>query len=486
MDILESVIKLMDRSEVKKSMLYLKRMDESTERKDVKLFKEIRQKEADYDEFEAFSILYEGKDKNAFYRLKNRLLGDLQESIWLSNYQNSEEMHCQFLLGLGLYYYQKRAFELSLHYFKKAEKKALAVENYSLLDYIYAKEIYLYRETLADNPEKTIEIRRKNRDKLIKFNEIEEILETIEYRIKIKKQTQTGKDSILEILQETVNQYANDESLKNSPRLRMGMYFIASRIFLQNKDYTSLEAYLLKIYPEFESLGLFTKTNHATKLQMLSWLINTLFMNKNYKLSLQYAEVLKVEMDKFNKQFREQFEFFYYNSLIINYSEIQPPKAIQILEQLSQDVSMQKTPFNVLFIYLNQAVLYYKQREHNKALRAISRLYGVEVFHQSDVTLRLRVNLGELLIREDLKEYDTLQYRVKNILKEYDETLFDINIWEYQWLLWLSKYYINGQILNKKVSKQLLKAIQEKMLQSEDKETFLFDFVLFMDYLTRK
>ena len=122
------------------------------------------------------------------------------------------------------------------------------------------------------------------------------------------------------ILEETTNSFMQDAGLAASPRFRFKLYSLVSQMLLQKQDYVSLEAYLKKTIAEFTSEHLFNKTNHEIKLQMLTYLVNSLFKTGKIDESLQYSDALHDAMLEFNSLHFERFEIFYYNSLVNNYS----------------------------------------------------------------------------------------------------------------------------------------------------------------------
>ncbi|RZL47381.1 MAG: hypothetical protein EOP00_12130 [Pedobacter sp.] len=154
-------------------------------------------------------------------------------------------------------------------------------------------------------------------------------------------------------------------------------------------------------------------------------------MNKRYAASLEYAEKLKAEMEKFDSAFYKRYEFFYYNALVINFSVINPLKAINILVELSQKEKIDKLTFNGVFVYLNLVVLYYGQKDYSKALQSMVKLYNYKDYQTTDERLKLKINLGELMMRYEKKEFDVLNYRLKQVYKDFDTFLkANADIWE--------------------------------------------------------
>lgn len=418
MDILQQIILLMNRKEVKHYKIYATRAVEHNDRKDIQLFDMMRKGKDSYEDEKAFQLIYKGKEKNAFYRLKNRLTEELNKSIFLQQHSEDETMTCFYWLALAYYYHSKQSLQVAYFYFKKTEKKAIALENYGLLDIIYSKMINLATELLAENPEVLIKKRKENRYKLNKLSEVEDILEAVEYRMKITQNLGKTSSNVLDILKKTLDEYSADEELRNSPKVQFGIYFIVSRTLLSNKDYKSLEVYLEQTYLDFDKRKLFNKSNHANKLQMLAWKANASFMNKNYQQSLEDAELLKKEMERFDGMLSDKFEIFYHNTLVVNFSVINPEKAVDLLNSLTRKDFMDKQQYYGVFIYMNLALLYYQMKKNDLAIKHLSKLYQLDGFHSMDPLLKLKLNIGELLIRYDQKEFEIFDYRYRQVIKD--------------------------------------------------------------------
>ena len=375
MNILQNIIGTMSKEDQRSFKLFINRTETSEERKDEQLFDLIRKSFPDYDELAIQKKLYGKNDKNVLYRLKNRLLEDISKSTTIQYYSEAEYNHVLYNIALTRLYTGKGQNKVALFYLNKAEKAAATNEYYELLDLIYSERIRLSHETLEIDPEEYISKRKENRSKLSKVQEIDDILAALIYRIKTT-QLFSGKKNfrIIDLLQKTVNDFSKDKTLKKSPALRFRIYHALCRILLQREDYASLEKYLLKTYNEFSDEGLFNKNNHDTKLQMLTYLVNSLFKNSKSETSLQYAEKLKEAMEDHDKTLYDKYLFFYYNSQVINYSTVNLDKAIHILNEAKEDPVINKVPMQVAFIYLNLSVTYFDKGDFKTSLRNLVKL----------------------------------------------------------------------------------------------------------------
>ena len=476
MDILKQIILGMDRKEVKNYKIYAGRLSLTEGRKDITLFEKIRKAGATYEDEMIFKKLYgpEG-DRNSFYQLKNRLAEDINLSIFLQEHTEDETMLTLYYVSIGYYYYgSKNNYKLALHYFKKAEKRARKLENYSLLDLIYSRLIHITQETFYENPEEYLKKRKENSILLNKITDLDNILQAVEYRVKISQNL--SQSDFRELLKLTINTYSSDDELKNSPKLQLGVYVIITRKLLKDNDFVALEDYLINTYNDFKSKKIFNKSNHSVKLEILSWIANASFKNKKYHQSLEYAELLKQEMERFDGFLYERFEFFYTNSLVINYSAINPSKAIDILLELTQKEKMDKLHFQGVFVYLNLAVLYHMNKDYDKSLRYLSRLYSYEDFKNTEPLLQLRITIGELMMRYDMNDFDTLEYRIKQINKNYREQIEDLSNWEGEFINFIKEMTNNELKRNKKSFQFPVRELLERIQSTNDVDNMLFKY----------
>ena len=422
MNTLYDIIGNLTKEEARHLKLFMCRTNDNEERKDIKLFDMVRKDYPEYDEDKIQKKLYEkDNDKNILYRLKNRLAEQIDQSLSIQYFEHSEENLCFHYINLSRLFYQKSNFEIAVQYLKKAEKKAKEAGSNELLDMIYGDYIKLSREIVSINPEMYIERRKENRNELSDLHRIDDVLAMLTYRIKVSQNFSKDR-KLLELLQSTVNEFTHNK-LKKSPQLRFKLYNAVSRILLQQGDYKSLEGYLLKTYKEFTKEKLFSRNNHETKLQMITYIINSLFKNGKISQSLEYAEILKAGMNEYDKILHDKYLFFYYNSLVINYSAIDKQRAVSILEEAKKEKSIQKLPVYSAFIYLNLAVFFFDLKEFKKGLKSLVHMKLQDDFKNLDEAFRLKINIAEVIIRYELNDFDAVEKNISGIKKDFSGLL---------------------------------------------------------------
>jgi tetratricopeptide (TPR) repeat protein len=320
-------------------------------------------------------------------------------------------------------YTGKNEFHLAFHFLKKAEQWALKIENHELLDIIYGEFIQLSHQLLIINPEKYIALRTENSVNVNQLRQMDDLLAVVSYRLKVSQNFGEKQNNLLELLETTTQQFVEQTSIAKTARFRFKLYGLVSQLLLQKKDFINMEIYLLKSWESFTKENLFNKNNHDSKLQMLTYIVNTLFKNKKIKESLAYAEQLNKAMKEFNNLLYERYEIFYYNALVNNYSTFNVNKAIDLLKEMQQNKNVNKVPFYELFIYLNLATSYFDLGQFSQAIKNLNKLYLIDAFKKADETLKFKISIAELIIRYELKDGDLWKYRYDQIIKDYSSVL---------------------------------------------------------------
>jgi hypothetical protein len=420
---LYDIISLLNREESRNLKIYLNRTNATDNRKDIALFDYAKKNYPSINESRINEQLYAGGDKNSFYRLKNRLLNDINKSLLLLNFDKTHYNGVVNLMSLARIFQEKGNYQVAFQHLLKAEKKAIQHEFFDLLDLIYSDLIRLSHESVEFNPIVYIEKRKENHKSLHVLQEIDDVLAALIYRVKISQNFSTHNYQFTEILQKTINEYVNSNEVKKSAKLRFKIYHSISRILLQQNDFKSLEEYLHNTYYEFLEEKLFDKSNHETKLQMLTYLVNSLFKNEKIRESLATAEELHDAMKEFDKLLYDKYLFYYYNSLVINYQVTDKQKAIEVLLEAKTKKAIQQLPMFVVFIYLNLGVFHFDLKNYKEARGNLVKLKREDSYDALDEVFKLKINVAELLAIYEMGDIDLFDYQLKQIRKDFGALL---------------------------------------------------------------
>lgn len=423
MDVLAEISRIMTKEEVRFYKLNLPAQAISGTRKDLILFDKFRRSKSEPDENLIFKKLYPGKDKNAYYRLKNRLAEDLNASLVQQHFSDDEYLYLYHLLSLVKIYSARNSYKLALHYLRKLELKAAKLENLELLDIIFGEYIQLSHHLIDIDPERYIKLRKENAERLASIREMDDMLAVLSYRLKLSQNFGDVEHSSSRLIEQVLAKVEGQKDLAQSARFRFKVYSLLSQLMIQRKEFTRLEPYLLGTWERFNAEGLFNRTNHDTKLQMLTYIVNTLFKNGKTAESLRYAAELHAAMKEYGNLYYSRYEIFYYNSLVNNYSRIDQHQAIVVLKQMLEIESIKKEPFYEIFIYLNLATSYFDLQQFNTAVRNLHKLYHTEGYKSADPALKFKIAVAELIIRYEMGDFDFWLHRYEQIVKEHREEL---------------------------------------------------------------
>jgi hypothetical protein len=312
---------------------------------------------------------------------------------------------------------------IARYYLKKAEKRALQIENFELLDIIYANFIKLSAEQTEINPEVFIKLRKENAVKLNKIFETDQALAAVTYRLKLSQNYGKRDMGLLKLLDNTIREFASDESLRQSKTFQSRIFSAVSQILIQSHNFTELEKFMLATYKRFLDEGWFDKTNHETKIQMLIYIINSTFKNRKYRESLDYAEMLGEELNAYNNMLYDKFIFFYYNALVINYSQIDLARGLKALDEAEREMKWMKNSYYDFFILLNKANFLFYQRKVNDAIRHLVKLYINDHYKKTDLSFKMKIAVAECMMQYESNDADSALKRVEQVKKDFETQL---------------------------------------------------------------
>jgi len=420
---LDTIVQSLSKEEVRFFKLFLKRTDNKN-RKDVDLFDYMKRKKGDFTTKDILKKLE--TNPNNYYQIKNRLYHELNNSmVWQYIWKDKQSKSFSFVL-LSRVYKNKGELELSLHYLKKAEKEAIDSELFEVLSIIYSEIIQLSHELISIDVDHYIELKRNNIKILSEIDEMDLLLAKIMYDIKTKQNFGKSDGSLVKLIKTKYGEISKEKNLVNSPRFRIRLFKMYSRLLLQERDYQSLEKFLIESYNEFGKDKLFNRSNHNEKLTLLTYLSNCLYKTKKYKQSLKYSEQLLFSMKEYDSFLYDKYLFYYYNMLVLNYAKTDKKKALDYLNKASKSEAIKRLPSYNAFIYLNRSLIYYYEDNYKESQKNIARLIMQEDFLLLDKSFQLKILVTELMIRISISNKN-LDNKFKDIKKNYTSLLEEEN-----------------------------------------------------------
>ena len=157
------------------------------------------------------------------------------------------------------------------------------------------------------------------------------------------------------------------------------------------------------------------------------------------------------------KAFYDKYLFYYYNSLVINYSVKNIDKAIEILHEAKDNSSIKKLPIYNVFVYLNLAVVNFDKKNFKESLKHLVKPMMQDAFKHLDEAWHLKLAVFELMIRYELNDFDYLEHKSERIRKEYSILLKKEEYTRQKQMVLLIDKMVKSDGIKK--NKQLLKEI---------------------------
>ena len=420
-NVLNSIIQSLSKQEIRFFKLFIKRTD-NKKRKDVDLFDFMKKKGGDLKIKDALKKLE--TNTNNYHQIKNRLYHELNNSmVWQHIWKDNQSKSFSYVL-LSRVYKNKGELELAFHYLKYAEKEAIDSELYEILSIVYTETIQLSHELISIDVDKYIALKKENILILSEIDDVDMLLAKVMYDIKIKQNFGKADLSLFKIVKSKYINISKDKKLVNSARFKMRLFKMYSRLLLQERDYKSLEKFLIESYNEFEKDNLFNRSNHNEKLTLLTYLTNCLYKTKKQKESIKYAKLLLISMKEYDSFLHDKYLFFYYNSLVLNYAKTDKEKALDYLNKASKNEVIKKLPSYISFIYLNRALIYFHEDNFIAAKKNMSRLILQEDFLLLDKAFQLKILIADIIIRFKNGQHDIIE-KIKDIRKNHKQLLLD-------------------------------------------------------------
>lgn len=432
MDILQDFIKSLAKEELKSYKLFAKRTHNFEDRKDIVLFDSIKNNPDNPDKFHFESVYGKTNPDPKYYRLKNKITDDLGVVLVNLNHRKPETdtLH---LLSLARIFNSKKQKDLSWHYLKLAERKAMDQEDFSMLEAVYEQMIRLSIQHNEASPDEIIKKRTENNKRLALLQELENNLAILSHQVKTT-QNLTSKKEIAQWLNHTLKTTLKLAYVKNSSQLRIKIFQNISRLLLLLKDYQSLEQYLKSCLEEFEADRLFTRQTHEVKLQLLVYLCNASYLLNKHTQSVQYAGILHKALYEHGKELYNQYIFYYYNILVNNYSKTNLNKAIETLEEAQKERQIRENPEQYFYVLSNLAISLFDLKKYRQAGKLFSQIYVLPNYKNFDPTFVLKLEIFELITRIELEDFDLCEKQIHHLnklvkeIRDKDSVRIDVSV----------------------------------------------------------
>lgn len=420
MNILHKIIQAMSNEDIRTYKIYAKRTSEGESRKDLKLFEEYRKSEEPDDRLIAMKIYGKSAGMNSFHRLKNRLAEEINKSLILTRITENTNLP-MYNLQLYNHYYQRNDYRLAYFYWKRSLKHALECHDFELVDMIYSYGMNMARVVSELVPSELISKIKENGRFLKIKKQTDEMLARLSYQIRTTQNFTRSQIHELEEFQNEVNEFMADENLIAIDVLKIRFLKLKSQIFIVQEKFEALCNLLLENFHYIKHCTVFSGADKEMKIELFIYLVNSLNAERKFHEAVKYAQELKEFLEKEGKVYYEKFVYFCYQSRVNAFAELkQHQKALEELEEAEQLKITGLNPSYEIFAMINTAICLYELHQYARAAKTLGRLYLLNGFRRLDNSLKIKVEVAELIIRYEKGDFEQADYKWRMLMKDYE------------------------------------------------------------------
>lgn len=425
MELLETIIRNLDKSEVRIFRTLSKKLQDEEETQYLQLFNYIHENKLSTDQI--MEELGLASNANAFYKLKNRLLELLTKTLTFIHYENDIETNTYLNLACSHILSRKNMGEEAVYFSEKALKNAETVEDNELVVHALTQLINLKQNILYED---TTELRKEREFTLEKEAELREIDDYISRAtLELKKiNFSSNYHEFKHSIERLFNKLSVKGSISHSGKVRI---FITSNILhllLQQERYAHAKDYFIEQFSAMEKDGVFNEANHDKKIALLDLYTNILVYNNQLDEALNQNENLWQELQKYDKIYLHSYEFLYHKNLyVIHTARGTLKEYIHEFADFYQKASKKKNKFYnthfELITMINLIIGYFSFEEYDKATSLCEKLFQHKGFLNMAEEYIFATRLLNAVILFDKQEYQDCLKKLESIQKEHKQFL---------------------------------------------------------------
>lgn len=463
----------MEKEDLRNFRLYMDRIrSDQYDRKMMDLFDAIREGE-DEDDLEIRAALYPDGNRNAFYRLKNRLLSDVQRSLLMLHNELDPQTRVLNYIMLSRWCQYRTEWEAARGLLERAAKicESERIPRWHVL--VHEELLALSREDVELDPEPIVQELRRLDKEYHGFREFSQGLAIVSHKLRRTNLGATDQSSLdqLSAIREQIGELYNPEN----PDFQWELYRVIREILLEKKDYEALESYLMVFHQEMEENGGFTKAYLRERIVLISWIVNTLSQNKKFEDSLTWAAHLKEVLEEQNQRYFQAFLWTYYQALVVNFTCLgKLDEAVEQLEELMGKAVTQLPQQYIPYLNMNLFRLYHYQGKTKSSLQMLGEIFQQGQDKKLEEQVMVSGRIAEILLRMEDRDWEFASYKYKEVRRKFRKLLEHPDFSGHLEMLQLIRVWIKEASI---VPDGKMEALAEEFLNNSDVSFKTGDFI---------
>ncbi len=434
---INSIVNDFTEDEKREFIIYLKKKNRRGDVKNLTLFKSLSSGKT----LGTAEKIYEKSSKNAFHALCNRLQTNLIDFVASKSFsgETSEEMEIMKLLLASRIFFEHKNNKVAFKTLLKAEKKALELDLYSILNEIYTTKIQyahlnpnlILSEIFEDSKRNNLNFQRES--------QLNMAYASIKKRIKVQKEN-LASGIITEVFSDFNIEIAETLTYKSLFQL-MNLTSTAAKL---QSDYNNISTLMEDIYGIIKNKKTILVEKHLFyHIEILHLMAVTSFRNKQFKKSLDFITQMEDEMLKRNriyfKLFQEKLTLI--KAMNLNYTG-EANDAISLLDKFEGKSSE---------VSLSLCTFFFQQHRFNMAYQVFKDFSHSDIWYEkkNGWIWVLKKSIIEILILIELDKLDLVLLRLNSFKRKFNKRLKEIG--EERVLTFMSfvnNYYENPKMIS--------------------------------------
>ncbi len=366
------------------------------------------------------------KSRNSYYRLRNKLLSNLEKSLLFYHFNYKNSIQAYSYIQLAILFRERGLYRESFYHLRKAEKNAVEQDQFNVIEVIYDEMVKLAVNHDVDI-EKVIERRRENQKKIEILRASNEVLGMITSQLRRRNFSRNrNSQSVIDQLEQIKNQLEEHKEIFHSPANRVIILKTVVSILIQKSAYAELEDYVRNTFEEFERNKWFNKENHPLRILMRIWCINSLQKLLLLDKAQETITNLHDDLKMYKRQNYNEFAFHYYLTQVNNFKLTgQLDKSAKVLKDALKHREMLPVETQELYLLISLSDQHFNQGNYEQALLTIKEIGSHKIFQTMDIELRFYIRVFELVNFFEAGKHKQVATSFKAIRKKYRTLLKD-------------------------------------------------------------
>ncbi|WP_158837743.1 hypothetical protein [Polaribacter sp. L3A8] len=447
---LKEIISTFTKEQQQDFILYLDKKNKRKDAKDSLLVKLIVSD--NLSSAELAHKLYGKQNKPALHALRKRLfqsLIDFTANISMKEENSIDIKLIKYILS-ARNFLQKGQIKVGYQILDKTILIANEHQLFSILNEIYHTKIQFSHLNKSLNLDGLIIDFKENQQQLLLEDHLNIAYAQIRKSLVDYQQNKSNLD-IKQLIENVLQEHHITISDSLSFKSLYQIVQITSISSAQKFDYYNIEQFIINTYQVIK--------NHTSKnkqlfyhIEVLYLIANVLFRNKKFTESLQYLNLMLLNMKENKQKYYSDFAAKHHLllALNLNYTKHQE-EAIVLLEPYLNKKSLNM--IGQLDIALTLIVFYYQHKSLEKAQKLFASFYHSDKWYidKAGIVWTIKKNLIEILLQIDLGNIDLVDSRLKSFKRNYFSNLSEINQERViTYLKLVEVYYKNPEIATSK------------------------------------